>query len=137
MDLLSTRKEGLLLWPFHRMPQLSSWASPVGRAIIIGDVAHAMPPSSGQGVNQALEDAFTLAVLLKTLPNKRNANEELAIWQKLRQGSIDKVLKMAEETDVKRLPKADRLALGERGYSSEQQPKVLEDLKWFCFTAYG
>ncbi|PIG89088.1 hypothetical protein AARAC_011271 [Aspergillus arachidicola] len=132
MDLLSTRKEGLLLWPFHRMPKLSSWASPAGRVIIIGDAAHAMPPSSGQGVNQALEDAFTLSVLLKSLSSKTNANEALRLWHERRQDRIDMTLKMAEETNVKRLPKAERLALEKRGPHSEQQRKILEDLKWLA-----
>ncbi|MFF9118472.1 FAD-dependent monooxygenase [Streptomyces massasporeus] len=32
-----------------------------GRAALLGDAAHAMPPSLGQGGNQAIEDAITLA----------------------------------------------------------------------------
>lgn len=132
MDLLSTRKEGVLLWPFHRMPKLSSWASSAGRVIIIGDAAHALPPSSGQGVNQALEDASTLAGLLKSLSGKTNANEALRLWHKRRQDRIDMIIKMAEETNVKRLPRAERLALEKRGPQSKQQPKILEDLKWLA-----
>ncbi|KZL63912.1 salicylate hydroxylase [Colletotrichum incanum] len=64
---LSKDKEALLLWPFYRVPKLERWASPTGRVIIIGDAAHAMPPSSGQGVNQAFEDAHTLVLLLTSL----------------------------------------------------------------------
>ncbi|MFB6548582.1 FAD-dependent monooxygenase [Streptomyces sp. NPDC056405] len=32
-----------------------------GRAVLIGDAAHAMPPTLGQGGNQAIEDAIVLA----------------------------------------------------------------------------
>jgi 2-polyprenyl-6-methoxyphenol hydroxylase-like FAD-dependent oxidoreductase len=35
-----------------------------GRAVLIGDAAHALQPSSGQGASQALEDSEALARLL-------------------------------------------------------------------------
>lgn len=36
-----------------------------GRAVLIGDAAHAVAPHSGQGASMALEDAITLAKLLR------------------------------------------------------------------------
>ena len=35
------------------------------RIILLGDAAHAVTPQLGQGANQAVEDAITLAVLLQ------------------------------------------------------------------------
>ena len=35
-----------------------------GRVVLMGDAAHAMTPNLGQGGNQALEDAITLAALV-------------------------------------------------------------------------
>ncbi|GAA1575762.1 hypothetical protein GCM10009678_68120 [Actinomadura kijaniata] len=39
-----------------------------GRVALLGDAAHAMTPNLGQGGNQALEDAVTLAALLDRHP---------------------------------------------------------------------
>lgn len=39
-----------------------------GRVAVLGDAAHAMPPTLGQGGNQAVEDAITLAHHLDDLP---------------------------------------------------------------------
>ena len=43
-------------------PKLETWTG--DRVVLVGDAAHCLPSSSGQGVSQALEDAQTLALLL-------------------------------------------------------------------------
>jgi hypothetical protein len=50
-------------YPTYTTPELPYW-DVGGRAILIGDAAHALQPSSGQGASQALEDAETLSLLL-------------------------------------------------------------------------
>lgn len=44
------------------MDPLPNWHR--GRAIVIGDAAHAMTPMQGQGANMAMEDADSLRLLL-------------------------------------------------------------------------
>ena len=50
-------------YPTYTTPELPYWHVG-GRAILIGDAAHALQPSSGQGASQALEDAEALSLLL-------------------------------------------------------------------------
>lgn len=49
----------------HDTEPLLSLTDPSGRAVIIGDAAHATTPDLGQGGCQALEDSFVLGQLFK------------------------------------------------------------------------
>lgn len=50
------------LWQLRDIDPLSRWTK--GRAILIGDAAHAMLPTQGQGASQAIEDAEALQAFL-------------------------------------------------------------------------
>lgn len=50
------------VYPTWSVPELPSWGD--NGFVLIGDAAHALQPTSGQGVSQALEDSLTLALLL-------------------------------------------------------------------------
>ena len=50
-------------WGIYDREPLPRWAA--GRVVLLGDSAHAVTPHLGQGANQAIEDAVTLAVLLR------------------------------------------------------------------------
>jgi salicylate hydroxylase len=52
-------------WALFGARPLNSWSR--GRSVLLGDAAHAMLPHHGQGANQALEDALTLANCLTEL----------------------------------------------------------------------
>ncbi|WP_300015220.1 FAD-dependent monooxygenase [Pseudonocardia sp.] len=46
-------------WGLFTLPALPRWSR--GRAVLLGDAAHAMLPHHGQGANQTIEDAAVLA----------------------------------------------------------------------------
>lgn len=110
--------ETLSIWPFYIVPKLDSWTSPSERVLIIGDAAHAIPPTAGQGGSQAFEDSYTLAVLLsKTLADqkgkdKHDPGDALGRWQQSRQDRVDKVIALTMQLNNTRLPQAEREKLG-------------------------
>lgn len=98
----------LAIWPFHTVPKLDQWASDEGRVIILGDAAHAVPPTAGQGANQAFEDSYSLAVTLKSLSPSVDLTKGLGAWRTYRQSRVDKILELNHQMDNLRLPQADR-----------------------------
>lgn len=52
------KAESIGLWQLRDLDPLETWTK--GRAILIGDAAHAMLPTQGQGASQAIEDAEAL-----------------------------------------------------------------------------
>jgi 2-polyprenyl-6-methoxyphenol hydroxylase-like FAD-dependent oxidoreductase len=53
------------IYPTWALPELPHWGE--RGIVLIGDAAHAMDPTTGQGASQALEDGQTLALLLGDL----------------------------------------------------------------------
>ena len=87
---------------FFSVPHLENWKSPLGRVIIVGDAAHAIPPTGGQGAAMAFEDCETLAytlsrvqdiTMLDALADATSViGDQLSKWQKHRQDRIERVL---------------------------------------------
>lgn len=50
------------MYPTWTVPSLPTWHR--DGVVLVGDAAHALPPTSGQGSSQALEDAEALALFL-------------------------------------------------------------------------
>lgn len=104
------------VWPFYLVPKLDRWASAQCRVIILGDAAHAIPPTAGQGINQAFEDVYMFALLLGQA-EKIKIEDGLVFWQTYRQDRVDKVLKLNEQINRRRVPglkrnSDDKLHLG-------------------------
>ncbi|OQU95922.1 FAD binding domain-containing protein [Cladophialophora immunda] len=92
----TTPLEHFRTWPFAKVPDLEHWVSRSGKMILIGDAAHAIPPSGGQGAASAFEDAETLAYVLarlnlpeSTLPDMKQC---LQRWETHRMERIGQIL---------------------------------------------
>lgn len=139
VDSVCASPETLYIWPFLKMPKLRKWYSDSGRIILAGDGAHALPPSSGQGVNQALEDVYSLTLLLaaasstskcddKKSSSQSEMLETLEFWQQIRQERIDAVFDWTTHgSNVSRLPEAERKRLVAEGKVAENQG---DDMSW-------
>jgi 2-polyprenyl-6-methoxyphenol hydroxylase-like FAD-dependent oxidoreductase len=101
--------EVILNVPIHDVPSLPRWSA--GRAILIGDAAHAVAPHSGQGASMALEDAMFVAKLLRESSSS----------------SIEKVFVSFEQ---QRRPRTDKvIALGRR--NAQRKEKMSPFAYWF------
>jgi kynurenine 3-monooxygenase len=69
-----------------------------GRALLVGDAAHAIVPFHGQGMNCGFEDAVELAVLMEKAPNDTSA--VFAEFQSRRKPNADAIAAMALENYV-------------------------------------
>ncbi|KAH8814821.1 hypothetical protein F5884DRAFT_151908 [Xylogone sp. PMI_703] len=95
------------VWPYYVVPKLEKWASEKRRVIILGDAAHAIPPSAGQGINQAFEDVYIFSLLLGQV-DKVNMRDALSFWQSYRQQRVDKVLELNHQIEFRRMPQEER-----------------------------
>jgi salicylate hydroxylase len=61
------------LWQLRDIPSLPHWAR--GRTILIGDAAHAMLPTQGQGASQSVEDAEALQAFFSDISGRPSEQE--------------------------------------------------------------
>ena len=99
-----------------------------GRAVLIGDAAHATSPNMAQGVAMALEDALLLAELLST---GQPLDESLATFESRRAPRVDWVRQQTHHRDrTRNLPRLVRnvalRAAGRRIYESNYRPLLEE-----------
>ncbi|KAI1418835.1 FAD dependent oxidoreductase [Xylaria sp. FL1777] len=114
-------KDSMNVWPFYRIPRLPNWTSQKHhRVAILGDAAHGIPPTTGQGASQAFEDVRVLALLLSALKENSGLewSETLQFWQKLRQDRVDELLVLTNKLNNKRK-------------STEEQKLLAKEDLWF------
>ncbi|KAH8594830.1 hypothetical protein B0O99DRAFT_165061 [Bisporella sp. PMI_857] len=103
------------IWPFRALPALERWASEnYRRVIILGDAAHAVPPTTGQGASQAFEDVFSLALLVAKLKQHQELRWEdvLDFWQNIRQKRMGELMDLTKRLNNKRMPLEKQALLG-------------------------
>ncbi|KAF7327206.1 FAD/NAD(P)-binding domain-containing protein [Mycena kentingensis (nom. inval.)] len=91
-------------WQLRAMPILPTWTR--GRALIMGDAAHATLPLLAQGAGMAVEEAATLAILLPagTSNAKDEIEKRLKGWQEMRKerGELVNVESVAQANPASR-----------------------------------
>ncbi|MEZ4241127.1 MAG: NAD(P)/FAD-dependent oxidoreductase [Myxococcota bacterium] len=91
-------------WPLVALDGLRRWTT--GRIALLGDAAHAMSPSAGQGASLAMEDAMVLARCLRDVADPAAA---LAAYERERRPRVDAIAAQARRNGD---GKAPRTALG-------------------------
>ena len=89
---MSSAATEVKIWELQDLSSLPTWVR--GRAILIGDAAHAMTPMQGQGANMSIEDAEAFR-LLRSGVMREAVPEILNKIEGLRKKRVDKIL---EET---------------------------------------
>ncbi|HEU4327535.1 MAG TPA: NAD(P)/FAD-dependent oxidoreductase [Roseiflexaceae bacterium] len=87
ISALIRRTETIGATPIHDLPSLPRWST--GRAALLGDAAHAVSPSAGQGASMAMEDALMLAVCLRDTPDPQQA---LCRYEQLRRPRAERIV---------------------------------------------
>ena len=80
-------------WGVYDRAPLPYWSA--GRITLLGDAAHPMVPHLGQGAAQAIEDGFTLAVLLEGA-KRQDVPKRLRAYERLRLERTSQIQTMAD-----------------------------------------
>jgi 2-polyprenyl-6-methoxyphenol hydroxylase-like FAD-dependent oxidoreductase len=125
--LENVRPDDISIWPYYSIPKVPRWTTTGGRVVLVGDAAHAIPPTAGQGACQAFEDALTMAILLADLASPALLAKAVSLWEEMRKVRIDKVAVLTMQLGNNRLPQSERVKLPRGQYwNSGEQP----DLRW-------
>ena len=86
------------VWAPYQVPDIPTWHT--DRVCIVGDAAHAVPPSAGQGAAQAFEDVGLLTMLLSEPKNVELGYGRLfEYFEQKRRGRIDTVRRVVARAE--------------------------------------
>ncbi|KAJ5974966.1 hypothetical protein N7481_008673 [Penicillium waksmanii] len=84
-----SHSQDLGLWQLRDLDPLDKWHN--GRLILIGDAAHAMLPTQGQGASQAIEDAEALGSFFENITNSPSSESISKIFEEIVQARYSRV----------------------------------------------
>lgn len=125
--LEGVQHDAISIWPYYFLPCIPSWVSAGKSVILVGDAAHAIAPTAGQGACQAIEDAATLSVVISNNSNPEAMAQGLELWEEVRRKRVERVKTLTLQLGNNRLPQTEREKLPKDHYwNSGEQP----DLSW-------
>lgn len=86
-------------FPLYELKEVPRWSN--GRVVLLGDAAHAMSPSAGQGASLAIEDAIVLA---KCLRDHADVTRAFAAYERLRRPRVTAIAKSARRASSTKAP---------------------------------
>ena len=98
-ELIRATPQVLGPWRMHELPAMPRWSN--GRVALLGDAAHAMSPSAGQGASMAFEDAMMLA---RCLRDQADVPTAFVTFERLRRPRVDAIFKAAQRNSNRKAP---------------------------------
>lgn len=108
-------------WGLYDREPLPAWTR--GRLTLLGDAAHPMLPHTGQGANQAIEDAVTLAAALRDADTV-SAPCALQVYESLRRGRCARVQRSSRVNGARYDASGSDLAKRDRQLSAQAQERA-------------
>ena len=105
-------------YPIYDLVGVKQWSR--GRVVAVGDAVHATSPSAGQGASLALEDAISLARLLRDLPYP----EAFAEYQRVRQPRAEAIVRYARALNAQKRVTKSKLGIAIRDW---MMPRFLKN----------
>lgn len=99
--ILQAARHALGAWPLYDMPALDTWHT--DRVCLIGDAAHAVSPSTGQGASLAIEDAAALAHWMQQNTSPHTVFERFTAERKLR---TEKIVRFGRQIGARKVSSA-------------------------------
>ncbi|MGC0272089.1 FAD-dependent monooxygenase [Pseudactinotalea sp. Z1739] len=99
--ILNAARHTLGAWPLYDMPSLDNWHNE--RVCLIGDAAHAVSPSTGQGAGLAIEDA---AVLARWMQHETRPGAAFAGFTEERKARTEKIARFGRQIGDRKVSSA-------------------------------
>jgi salicylate hydroxylase len=110
-------------WGMFAVRPLRRWSH--GPIVLIGDAAHGMLPHQGQGANQTIEDAITLAAIIANPPGE-SVVDSLLVYENVRKPRTRRVQKYSWKAN-RPLHLFDGLAASQRDL---RLPSLPDAIRW-------